>query len=46
MAGPLPVVLCGKTEQIGAGVIATRKPDFEGSQHNKALYWRLLIRLQ
>ncbi|KAF2867544.1 hypothetical protein BDV95DRAFT_582356 [Massariosphaeria phaeospora] len=29
MAAPLPVVLCGKTEQIGAGVIATLKPEFE-----------------
>lgn len=32
MDGPLPVVLCGKTEQIGAGVIAHLKPEFEGSQ--------------
>jgi hypothetical protein len=26
-----PVILCGKTEAIGAGVIAALKPEFDGS---------------
>lgn len=26
-----PVILCGKTEQIGKGVIATLKPEFDGA---------------
>lgn len=26
----LPVILCGKTEQIGAGVIEMLKPEYEG----------------
>lgn len=25
-----PVILCGKTEQIGRGVIATLKPEYDG----------------
>lgn len=26
-----PVILCGKTEQIGKGVVATLKPEFDGA---------------
>lgn len=26
-----PVILCGATEQIGRGVIATLKPEYDGS---------------
>ncbi|KAJ5785299.1 uncharacterized protein N7503_010511 [Penicillium pulvis] len=29
MAPPIPVILCGRTEKIGAGVIAALKPEFE-----------------
>lgn len=28
-----PVILCGKTEQIGRGVIANLKPEFDGLLH-------------
>ena len=31
MASPHPVVLCGKTEAIGAIVIENLKPEFEGT---------------
>lgn len=27
----IPVILCGKTEAIGSGVIEGLKPDFEGT---------------
>jgi hypothetical protein len=30
MSSPIPVILCGKTEQIATGVIATLKPEMEG----------------
>lgn len=31
MALPHPVILCGKTETMGAGVIEDLKPEFEGT---------------
>lgn len=27
----LPVILCGRTEQIGAGVVANLKPEIDGT---------------
>lgn len=27
----LPVILCGKTEQIGTGVVAGLKPELDGT---------------
>ena len=35
---PLPVILCGRTEQIARGVIATLQPDIEGmfELHNRS----------
>jgi hypothetical protein len=30
MSSPLPVILCGKTEQIGISVIALLQPEYEG----------------
>ena len=27
---PIPIILCGKTEAIGAGVIQGLKPEYEG----------------
>jgi hypothetical protein len=32
MASPIPVILCGRTEKIGAGVIEALKPEMEGTQ--------------
>ena len=31
MTSPYPVILCGKTEAIGAVVIENLKPEFEGT---------------
>lgn len=31
-----PVILCGKTEAIGVGVIANLKPEYEGMSHSFA----------
>lgn len=31
MSEPAPVILCGKTTQIGEGVIANLKPEYEGA---------------
>ena len=33
-----PVILCGATEKIGEGVIATLKPEFEGMFKNMKLH--------
>ena len=30
MVESVPVILCGKTTQIGTGVIAALKPEYEG----------------
>jgi hypothetical protein len=30
--GPIPIILAGKTENIGAGVIAALKPEYEGGR--------------
>lgn len=35
-----PVILCGKTEAVGTGVIAALKPEFDGPLMNPA-YARL-----
>lgn len=32
---PIPIILCGKTEQIGQGVIEGLKPEFEGMGLNR-----------
>lgn len=29
-SGPIPIILCGKTEAIGCGVIEGLKPEYEG----------------
>lgn len=29
ISDPIPVILCGKTTQIGTGVIANLKPEYE-----------------
>lgn len=36
--GGAPVILCGKTEQIGTGVVATLKPEFDGMSYYLPVY--------
>lgn len=46
MSSPLPVILCGKTEQIAQGVIATLKPEMEGTLAHiwtKVYLWAILL---
>ena len=42
MPSPHPVILCGKTEAIGAVVIENLKPEFEGAEASASFRYLVL----
>jgi hypothetical protein len=42
MPSPKPVILCGKTEAIGAVVIENLKPEFEGAEASASFRYLVL----